>query len=411
MSSPASTCNYQDSDVPTTIHSAPTPSNEVLKTKSDEDRHFADVVFNATTYTVICHILFIMITYTLFKAIFANRGLSVEGTPKMGYSRTIDLVLCFLLYSTIFYHYYHLDDNQKKNILGTIIQWTENYFDNSWALFELIWFSIFFFLFVYILGVPMEKDVKPVLVHFLEQKIWLVFLAFGIVYFFKYVLEIPILTLLFDNSLMNYFKNVEPYTKDGNAPSVFDALEQDLYKTNNDAEKEQKEQEEKEEKKEAEEKTCDGKQVFNLGNNLYTYEEAQKACQAFDAPLATYEQIENSYHNGGEWCNYGWSEGQMAFFPTQKDTFDELQKNPRTKNVCGRPGINGGYIGNPYVRFGANCYGVKPEKPDGWKETSYVQDYVEEVGENVQEEEEDPSEKLRSQAQLNNFNNKKWSRY
>ena len=92
----------------------------------------------------------------------------------------------------------------------------------------------------------------------------------------------------------------------------------------------------------------------------------------------------------------------MAFFPTQKDTFDELQKNPRTKNVCGRPGINGGYIGNPYVRFGANCYGVKPEKPDGWKETSYVQDYVEEVGENVQEE-EDPSEKLRSQAQLNNF--------
>ena len=72
----------------------------------------------------------------------------------------------------------------------------------------------------------MEKDVKPVLVHFLEQKIWLVFLAFGIVYFFKYVLEIPILTLMFDNSLMNYFKNVEPYAKDGNAPSVFDALEQ-----------------------------------------------------------------------------------------------------------------------------------------------------------------------------------------
>lgn len=402
MSSPASTGSYEDSDVPTTIHSAPIPANTVLKTTSDEDRHFADVVFNATTYTVICHILFIMITYTLLQAIFANRGPSVEGTPKMGYSRTIDMVLCFLLYSSLFYNYYHLDEAQKKNLLGTTIEWTENYFDNSWALFELVWFAIFFFLFVYILGVPMEKDVKPVLVHFLEQKIWLVFLAFGVVYFFKYVLEIPIISLLFDNSFINYFKNAEPYSKDGNAPSVFDALEQDLYNTT-PAAAEQNEMESSSEDK------PDGKQVFNLGNNLYTYEEAQKACQAFDAPLATYEQIESSYDNGGEWCNYGWSEGQMAFFPTQKTTFDELQKNPKTKNVCGRPGVNGGFIGNPYVRFGANCYGVKPDKPDEWKETSYVQDYVEEVGENVQEE--DPSEKLRAQAQLNNFNNKKWSRY
>ena len=24
------------------------------------------------------------------------------------------------------------------------------------------------------------------------------------------------------------------------------------------------------------------------------------------------------------------------------------------------------YIDNPYVKFGANCYGVKPPKPDGW---------------------------------------------
>ena len=402
MSSPASTGSYEDSDVPTTIHSAPIPADTVLKTTSDEDRHFADVVFNATTYTVICHILFIMITYTLLQAIFANRGPSVEGTPKMGYSRTIDMVLCFLLYSSLFYNYYHLDEAQKKNLLGTAIEWTENYFDNSWALFELVWFAIFFFLFVYILGVPMEKDVKPVLVHFLEQKIWLVFLAFGVVYFFKYVLEIPIISLLFDNSFMNYFKNAEPYSKDGNAPSVFDALEQDLYNTT-PAAAEQNEMESSTEDK------PDEKQVFNLGNNLYTYEEAQKACQAFDAPLATYEQIESSYDNGGEWCNYGWSEGQMAFFPTQKTTFDELQKNPKTQNVCGRPGVNGGFIGNPYVRFGANCYGVKPDKPDEWKETSYVQEYVEEVGENVQEE--DPSEKLRAQAQLNNFNNKKWSRY
>ena len=27
---------------------------------------------------------------------------------------------------------------------------------------------------------------------------------------------------------------------------------------------------------------------------------------------------------------------------------------------CGRPGINGGYIANPNVRFGVNCFGYKP---------------------------------------------------
>ena len=30
------------------------------------------------------------------------------------------------------------------------------------------------------------------------------------------------------------------------------------------------------------------------------------------------------------------------------------------ENDCGRPGINGGYIANPKVKFGVNCYGYKP---------------------------------------------------
>ena len=31
------------------------------------------------------------------------------------------------------------------------------------------------------------------------------------------------------------------------------------------------------------------------------------------------------------------------------------------ENDCGRAGINGGYIANPNVRFGVNCYGYKPK--------------------------------------------------
>jgi len=108
------------------------------------------------------------------------------------------------------------------------------------------------------------------------------------------------------------------------------------------------------------------KQVYNIPGNYYDYTNAKALCNAYGSRLASYKEVETAYKNGGEWCNYGWSEGQMAYFPTQKDTWNKLQENKQTKNACGRPGINGGFIGNPNVRFGANCYGVKPPQPTGW---------------------------------------------
>jgi len=102
-------------------------------------------------------------------------------------------------------------------------------------------------------------------------------------------------------------------------------------------------------------------QVFHIPGNKYTFDNADALCQAYGAKLANYNEIEQAYKNGAEWCSYGWSEGQMAYFPTQKKTFDYLQGVEGHENDCGRPGINGGYIANPNVRFGANCYGYKPK--------------------------------------------------
>jgi hypothetical protein len=103
------------------------------------------------------------------------------------------------------------------------------------------------------------------------------------------------------------------------------------------------------------------KQVFNVPGNYYNYENAKAICKAYDSDLATYEQLENAYNNGAEWCNYGWSANQMALFPTQLNTYNNLQKIKGHENDCGRPGINGGYIANPKVRFGVNCFGFKPK--------------------------------------------------
>ena len=103
------------------------------------------------------------------------------------------------------------------------------------------------------------------------------------------------------------------------------------------------------------------KQVFNIPGNYYTYDNAKALCSAYGSELASYDQIEKSYNNGAEWCNYGWSANQLALFPTQKKTYDTLQTIPGHENDCGRTGINGGYIANPNVKFGVNCYGYKPK--------------------------------------------------
>lgn len=408
--------------VQTRIANTPIPENPVDRNKEDDDNKFLDFVeniFNATTYTIIFWIVTLYGCYLLGKAIYANKGIGNENSGVARYSRTIDLVLLFLLFAFLFSAYYKLDEEDKQNIFGYTIEWTQEYFDNPWSLFELIWFTIIFFALVYLLKVPMEPDAKPILVHFLEHKIWVIYALFVIIFFFKYALGIPIIDLLFNNSVMNYFKTVKPYSSSpGSAPSVFDDISQDLSlktdvynkspststtTTTTTTTTKQESGSDKLLNTSPDSDCVSDKQVFNVSNNLYTYEEAQKVCSAFDASLATYDQIEQSYANGGEWCNYGWSDGQMAFFPTQKETWEQLQDNPNTKNICGRPGINGGYIENPYVRFGANCYGIKPEQPDDWKPVSYVTD--------CGIKKEDPNKKIRDGARLNSFNQKNWSRY
>jgi hypothetical protein len=101
-------------------------------------------------------------------------------------------------------------------------------------------------------------------------------------------------------------------------------------------------------------------EVFHIENNVFTYDDANIVCQSKGARLATYDEIEKAYQQGAEWCSYGWASDQMAFFPTQPTTWESLQKDPATKHSCGRPGVNGGYIANPSVKFGATCFGKKP---------------------------------------------------
>jgi hypothetical protein len=106
-----------------------------------------------------------------------------------------------------------------------------------------------------------------------------------------------------------------------------------------------------------------GSQVFNVSKNTFTYYDAEPLCKALGAELATYDQVKQSWEQGADWCNYGWVKGQMAVYPTQKDTYEKLQAGPEDQRMaCGNPGLNGGFFDNPEMKFGVNCYGAKPSQ-------------------------------------------------
>jgi hypothetical protein len=146
-------------------------------------------------------------------------------------------------------------------------------------------------------------------------------------------------------------------------------------------------------------------EVFHVGGNNFNYEQARDVCDTYGSRLATYDEVEKAYMNGGNWCSYGWSDGQMALFPIQKAVYNELKRIPNHEHDCGRPGVNGGYIKNKDTKFGVNCYGKKPYATD--KELDFGKKYkfLHITDEEVQKE----KDKKVSKFLVSPFNKEKWS--
>ena len=108
----------------------------------------------------------------------------------------------------------------------------------------------------------------------------------------------------------------------------------------------------------------DGNEVFHIGKNEFTYEEAHAACQTLGSRLATEEELMNAWKNGANWCNYGWTQGQKTMFPIQKDYWNTRNciKPKGQPHPCGEIGVNGGFRPSPHLKLGVNCYGKKPER-------------------------------------------------
>lgn len=151
-------------------------------------------------------------------------------------------------------------------------------------------------------------------------------------------------------------------------------------------------------------------EVFHIAENEYNYEDAKAVCKAHNSRLATYNEVEKAYQKGAEWCSYGWSEDQLALFPTQKSTYKKLSKIKGHRNDCGRPGVNGGYVRNINAKFGANCYGYKPKmKPIDQQSIMNTMKFPKTKEEKIFDEKVKAYKKDKGKIAINSFNDQKWN--
>ena len=314
-------------------------------------------------------VIYIVVYYIL--GMFFNKG-SQPGDFQKSLGRTLDLIFFISVFVFIISYYYSTPQEQTKKDVECLYKKSLVFLEKPSSAISSLLFIITFYIIVYLFQIPMSYGSKPFFIGILEGSAWITLIVSILVSSIKQIWDINIL---------DFFKSEEPK------------------KT------------EEEDKKTPIPVITD--EVFNISGNKYTYEDAQAICKSYGAKLASYDQIENAYNNGAEWCNYGWSENQMAFFPTQKNTWDELQKNPKKKNNCGRPGVNGGYIQNPYIKFGVNCYGKKPV-PTTKEELRFQQNQSNiplTVEDKKLQEKSDYWKKNSDKLEINSFNSQNWSRY
>ena len=331
--------------------------NTITPSEESNIQNFTDTIFTTTNFIILVGFLGAYgIVYYLSKKNNLEQPTMLVDNGNKTTSLAIDLFFLIVVGIILYSLYTSITSNPEETVSGEVIDGLSEFIDNPMSVLISIFTIIGFYVLTYMFGIPMESSNKPYSISFVESSLWVLLVIIVIVDFFKYIFGISLNDIL--DKIKSFFRGEQ---ENKEAEEVIDEVTANGNNENT--------VETQEKYKESTEIHDPESEVFNVSNNLYTYDDAVAVCKSYDAKLANYDQVEKAYNNGAEWCNYGWSEGQLALFPTQKATYEELQKlddgikDPSKKrgNNCGRPGVNGGYIANPYVKFGVNCYGKKPQ--------------------------------------------------
>ena len=297
---------------------------------SDNNENTLNIIL---TYENLYLLFWVVSFYFIFYSILAF----FFTRDSLGYVYDVIIIITIGL-MTAAYWFFESDTNTKDDVHGAADRFV-SFFEDKYNAVYVVGSLVLVYVVVYLFKIPTDPQEKPTIIVGLETLLFILLVLILFCLGFKEFMEI---------SLPEELRKHLGITKgDGNGVSGVSSVSSERKNVISQIQGNLQ---------------IDQNEVFNVGGNHYTYNDAEAICKSFDSELADYDQIENSYNNGGEWCNYGWSKDQMALFPTQKNTWNKLQDNDKTKNNCGRPGINGGFMANPALRFGVNCFGKKPDK-------------------------------------------------
>ncbi len=373
-----------DKETPSTITENTQIQNNLNYEKDDDaNAPVLDTFFSMDFTTML--IVFAGIVIVLYLFLGRLFGSSSGESAVSGFiGKMVDIVLFgLLIFWGIFYYNSKSGNILNEEDFSDFYNWLVEYLDNVNSVFSSGFMLLGLYLVVYLFGIPMTSQNKPISISMIETVLIASFVMIIFISFFKHVLDISIMDTIDSIKKALLGETVQ------DVPVVTDIS--------------------------GEIQPVEENEVFNISTNSFTYEDAQAVCSIYDAELATYDQIEEAYNNGAEWCSYGWSANQMAFFPTQKKTWDKLQESEKHKNNCGRPGVNGGHIANPYIKFGVNCYGKKPKASDSDLNRMKANEIPELPPSKEEKEKQEKIQKWKDNAdemlRVNSYNKKRWSKY
>jgi len=382
--------------------------SEPMDAKKEDKEHSKEItipVINGEFLAELYHashlyVLYLFIVLYLVIYIFLAFYLKKNNTENIDLllKRIFDYTMVLIIVVYLIYYYVTSSPETKENVIPLFWNWCIDWMRDPMNLYGMCLFIVAFYIWVFIMHINVKDENTPFLIHLLEHKLWILLLWFAIFFVIYFLFDIDIYSFFFGNELVAGIFG--KFSKDKlNSKGLIEKSNTVPVSGNNVV------------KGNTVVKKVTYDQVFNIANNLYSYDDAQHICSSYGARLANYDEIEDAYNHGAEWCNYGWSEGQMAYFPTQKSTWTQLQKDPKNKNKCGRPGVNGGYMNNKFLRFGVNCFGKKPDPTPA--ELAMMNQPLPKTSEQAIIDKKVEFWKKNSDALLkvNSFNKSKWSEY
>ena len=319
-------------DTTTSVDASGNDTTTNTSTTETKDGTLSIILTYENLYLLFWFVAFYFIIYSILAFLFTRDSL--------GYVYDIIILITISLMAGA-YWFFQSDEKTKDDVEGVADRFTK-FFEDKYNAVYITGAIVILYLVVFLFGISSEPESKPRVIVGLETLLFILLVLVLFCLGFKEFMKVSLPEELRKHLGITPGSGNVSGSGSESTTVTSQIQENRMARQNNREEKE----------------------VFNVGGNHYTYNDAEAICKSFDAELADYDQIESSYNTGGEWCNYGWSKNQMALFPTQKSTWNKLQDNDKTKNNCGRPGINGGYMANPALRFGVNCYGKKPDKRD-----------------------------------------------